>query len=153
MSVKVNLDRWKPHLATAKREGKTLNAYARSRGLAVCTLYAARQMLQGIGEAGARSAGPARASAGFGVCVGEACGAGDVVGWVDGAAAGAPAQRRDAGIGGSRRGIARGGDQDAGEAAIFRFNGNWEVYVHREAVDFKTKDGRDLGSHPPLDLQ
>jgi hypothetical protein len=36
-----------PHLIAAGREGKSLNAYARSRGLAPCTLYAARQLLQG----------------------------------------------------------------------------------------------------------
>jgi hypothetical protein len=46
MGVKVNLDRWLPHLEAAKHEGKTLKAYARSRGLAACTLYAARQMLR-----------------------------------------------------------------------------------------------------------
>ncbi len=50
MSVKVNLDRWMPHLAAAEREGKTLNAYALSRGLAPWTLYAARQMLRGMGS-------------------------------------------------------------------------------------------------------
>lgn len=48
MSGKVNLDRWIGHLETAKREGKTLNAYARSCGLSPCTLYAARQMLRGM---------------------------------------------------------------------------------------------------------
>ncbi len=50
MSVKVNLDRWMPHLAAAEREGKTLNAYALSRGLVPWTLYAARQMLRGMGS-------------------------------------------------------------------------------------------------------
>jgi hypothetical protein len=55
MSGKVNLDRWTPHLAAARREGKTLTQYARSRGLSRHTLYAARQMLRGVdGEAGAR---------------------------------------------------------------------------------------------------
>lgn len=48
MSVKVNLNRWLPHLAAAEREGKTLNAYARSHGLAPWTLYAARQMLRAM---------------------------------------------------------------------------------------------------------
>ena len=48
MSVKVNLDRWMPHLEAAKREGKTLNAYARSLGLSPCTLYAAQQMLRSM---------------------------------------------------------------------------------------------------------
>ena len=63
MSIKVNLDRWKPHLAAAGREGKTLNAYARSRGLAPCTLYAARQILRdmGSGPAPERGAGAQRA--------------------------------------------------------------------------------------------
>ena len=45
MSGKVNLDRWGPHLLAAKREGKSLTQYARSRGLSRYTLYAARQML------------------------------------------------------------------------------------------------------------
>lgn len=48
MSGKVNLDRWSPHLAAAKREGKTLTQYARERGLSRHTLYAARQMLRGV---------------------------------------------------------------------------------------------------------
>ncbi len=47
MSGKVNLDRWSPHLAAARREGKTLTQYARRRGLSRHTLYAARQMLRG----------------------------------------------------------------------------------------------------------
>jgi hypothetical protein len=51
MGVKVDLDRWMPHLAAAKREGKTLNAYARSCGLSPCTLYAAQQMLRGMSGA------------------------------------------------------------------------------------------------------
>lgn len=45
MSGKVNLNRWTPHLAAARREGKNLTQYARSRGLSRHTLYAARQML------------------------------------------------------------------------------------------------------------
>ena len=49
MSGKVNPDRWSPHLAAAKREGKTLTQYARSRGLSRHTLYAARQMLRCAG--------------------------------------------------------------------------------------------------------
>jgi hypothetical protein len=49
MSSKVNLDRWEPHLLAAKREGKSLTQYARSRGLSRHTLYAARQMLRSIG--------------------------------------------------------------------------------------------------------
>jgi len=47
MSGKVNLDRWSPHLAAARREGRTLTQYARGRGLSRHTLYAARQMLRG----------------------------------------------------------------------------------------------------------
>jgi hypothetical protein len=47
MSGKVDLDRWSPHLAAARREGKTLTQYARGRGLSRHTLYAARQMLRG----------------------------------------------------------------------------------------------------------
>ena len=31
MTVKVNLDRWMPHLVATGREGKSLYAYARSR--------------------------------------------------------------------------------------------------------------------------
>ena len=55
MSGKVNLDRWSPHLAAARREGKTLTQYARGRGLSRHTLYAARQMLGRVeGEPGAR---------------------------------------------------------------------------------------------------
>lgn len=46
MSSKVNLDRWAPHLAAAKREGKSLAAYARERGLSQYTLYAARESLR-----------------------------------------------------------------------------------------------------------
>lgn len=46
MSGKVDLDRWSPHLTAAKREGKTLTQYARSRGLSRHTLYAAQQMLR-----------------------------------------------------------------------------------------------------------
>jgi hypothetical protein len=46
MSGKVNLDRWHPHLAAAKREGKTLSQYAREKGVSAHTLYAARQMLR-----------------------------------------------------------------------------------------------------------
>ena len=54
MSGKVNLDRWSPHLAAARREGKTLSQYARGRGLSRHTLYAARQMLRGVdGKPGA----------------------------------------------------------------------------------------------------
>lgn len=49
MSGKVNLDRWGPHLLAAKREGKSLTQYARSRGLSRYTLYAARQMLRSAG--------------------------------------------------------------------------------------------------------
>lgn len=49
MSGKVNLDRWGPHLQAAKREGKSLTQYARSRGLSRHTLYAARQMLRSVG--------------------------------------------------------------------------------------------------------
>jgi len=49
MSGKVNLDRWGPHLLAAKREGKSLTQYARSRGLSRYTLYAARQMLRSRG--------------------------------------------------------------------------------------------------------
>ena len=49
MSSKVNLDRWEPHLLAAKREGKSLTEYARSRGLSRHTLYAARQTLRSIG--------------------------------------------------------------------------------------------------------
>lgn len=48
MSGKVDLDRWSPHLAAAKRTGETLTQYARSRGLSRHTLYAARQMLRGV---------------------------------------------------------------------------------------------------------
>jgi len=48
MSGKVNLDRWSPHLAAAKRAGETLTQYARSRGLSRHTLYAARQMLRTV---------------------------------------------------------------------------------------------------------
>jgi hypothetical protein len=48
MSGKVNLDRWSPHLAAAKREGKTLTQYARERGVSRHTLYAAQQMLRGV---------------------------------------------------------------------------------------------------------
>jgi hypothetical protein len=49
MSGKVNLDRWGPHLEAAKREGKSLTQYARSHGLSRYTLYAAQQMLRGMG--------------------------------------------------------------------------------------------------------
>src|SRR5450830_1408246 len=49
MSGKVNLDRWGPHLQAAKREGKSLTQYARTRGLSRYTLYAARQMLRRVG--------------------------------------------------------------------------------------------------------
>src|SRR5665811_721305 len=49
MSSKVNLDRWGPHLLAAKREGKSLTEYARSRGLSRHTLYAAKQMLRSTG--------------------------------------------------------------------------------------------------------
>jgi hypothetical protein len=48
MSGKVNLDRWSPHLAAAKRERKTLTQYARERGLSRHTLYAARQTLRTV---------------------------------------------------------------------------------------------------------
>ena len=55
MSGKVNLDRWGPHLLVAKREGKSLTEYARSRGLSRYTLYAAKQMLRDIkGKPGAQ---------------------------------------------------------------------------------------------------
>jgi len=63
MSGKVNLDRWSPHLAAARREGKTLTQYARGRGLSRHTLYAARQMLRRMdGEPGVRprARGPRR---------------------------------------------------------------------------------------------
>jgi len=48
MTGKVNLDRWTAHLAAARREGKNLTQYARSRGLSRHTLYAARQMLRRV---------------------------------------------------------------------------------------------------------
>jgi hypothetical protein len=51
MSGKVKLERWKPHLAAAEREGKTLTAYARERGISRHTLYAAREMVRAQGEA------------------------------------------------------------------------------------------------------
>lgn len=55
MSGKVNLDRWGPHLLAARREGKSLTEYARSRGLSRYTLYAAKQMLRDInGKPGAQ---------------------------------------------------------------------------------------------------
>jgi len=43
MSGKVNLDRWGPHLAAAKRKGVSLAQYARIHGLSRYTLYAARE--------------------------------------------------------------------------------------------------------------
>lgn len=46
MSGKVNLDRWMPHLVAAKREGRSLAAYARKHGLSQYTLYAARETLR-----------------------------------------------------------------------------------------------------------
>src|SRR3989304_7497580 len=46
MSGKVDLDRWTPHLAAAKREGKSMTQYAHRHGLSRHTLYAARQMLR-----------------------------------------------------------------------------------------------------------
>jgi len=56
MSGKVNLDRWTPHLAAAKREGNTLTQYARGRGLSGHALYAARQMLRRLeGKPGVQS--------------------------------------------------------------------------------------------------
>lgn len=48
MSGKVNLDRWTPHLAAARRKGKTLTQYAHRCGLSRHTLYAARQMLRAV---------------------------------------------------------------------------------------------------------
>ena len=56
---KVNLERWGPHLAAAKREGVSLAQYAHSHGLSRHTLYVARQMLRTVG--GNRSAGRRRA--------------------------------------------------------------------------------------------
>ena len=46
MSGKVNLDRWGPHLAAAKREGVSLAQYARVHRLSRYTLYAAREMIR-----------------------------------------------------------------------------------------------------------
>jgi transposase-like protein len=55
MSIQVNLQRWRPHLVAARREGKTLSEYARSHGLSKHTLYAARQMLGSVdGKPGAQ---------------------------------------------------------------------------------------------------
>ena len=46
MSGKVNLDRWRPHLAAAEREGVSLAQYARVHGLSRYTLYAAREWIR-----------------------------------------------------------------------------------------------------------
>jgi hypothetical protein len=46
MSGKVNLDRWEPHLAAAKREGVSLAQYAKAHGLSRYTLYAAREWIR-----------------------------------------------------------------------------------------------------------
>ena len=46
MSGKVDLERWGPHLAAAKRQGKSIKQYAAEQGLSPYTLYAARQMLK-----------------------------------------------------------------------------------------------------------
>ena len=65
MSSRVNLDRWGPHLLAAKREGKSLTEYARSRGLSRHTLYAARQMLRSIGRKPSVERGPRAPHSGF----------------------------------------------------------------------------------------
>ena len=52
MKNKVRLDRWRPHLAAAEREGKSISEYAAGRGLSRHTLYAARRMIRGAGESG-----------------------------------------------------------------------------------------------------
>lgn len=46
MSGKVDLERWGPHLAAAKRQGKSIKRYAAEHGVSPYTLYAARQMLK-----------------------------------------------------------------------------------------------------------
>ncbi len=65
MSSKVNLDRWGPHLQAAKREGKSLTEYARSRGLSRHTLYAARQTLRSMGGKPGVERRPRAAQSGF----------------------------------------------------------------------------------------
>jgi len=67
MSGKVNLDRWGPHLLAAKREGKSLSEYARSRGLSRYTLYAAQQMLRSIGRKPGLGRRPRAPHSGFAV--------------------------------------------------------------------------------------
>jgi len=82
MSGKVNLDRWGPHLLAAKREGKSLTQYARSRGLSRHTLYAAKQMRAkhgwqaGCGAAATYAACSEQGGAAIGICSGETLGAG-----------------------------------------------------------------------------
>lgn len=51
---------WRSHLEQARREGKSLGAYARAHGIAEQSLYAARQRLRDRGEV-ALSARAARA--------------------------------------------------------------------------------------------
>ena len=58
MSGRVNLDRWRPHLAAARREGVSLAQYAKDHGLSRYTLYAAHEMLR----KGSGNALPARRS-------------------------------------------------------------------------------------------
>jgi len=58
MSAGCDVTRWQPHLEAARREGKTLKAYAEEHGISRHTLYGARQLrrrMQARAEAVSRS--------------------------------------------------------------------------------------------------
>ncbi|MCA0215582.1 MAG: hypothetical protein LCH79_20725 [Proteobacteria bacterium] len=57
MTPQINLARWKPHLMAAKRQGKSMKAYAAEHGLSHNTLYVAARALR---EAANKSQGKAR---------------------------------------------------------------------------------------------
>ena len=46
MTTRVNLERWRAHLAAAQKRGVALAQYAREHGLSGHTLYAARKQLE-----------------------------------------------------------------------------------------------------------
>ncbi|MGH7423257.1 MAG: IS66 family insertion sequence element accessory protein TnpA [Candidatus Methylomirabilales bacterium] len=56
--TRVNVERWRGHLAAAQRRGVTLAQYAREQGLSRHTLYAARQQLQREAAASGRRRRP-----------------------------------------------------------------------------------------------
>lgn len=60
MTPRMNLARWLPHLAAARRQGKTVAAYAAEHGLSRHTLYTAARVARATGAKSPSQANAAR---------------------------------------------------------------------------------------------